>query len=692
MAAFDYIQTFYVNPDTVANAAEIMLTSVDLFFKAKPVENANASGTFKPGINVWICQVENGDPIPNISIVNSVRAISYDSVNISNDAQTPTVVGFTNPVLLKTGRYYGIVVKYNDPAYDIWTNVQGDRLIGAGGVTNTASPGSQSRFDGYLYKSTNSNTFDKFSDKDLKFKVKVAQFISNNVTIPLVNKDYEFFTIDTTVVGSFIGGEWVYQNIANATGTVTVASTSNTITGSSTTFTNLNINDKVVVSNGTVTDILTVTNVVNTTSMSVDRYPSFTSAGIGYKVPPIGVVYYTDYTKNKVYLVDSNAANSTFKFVTGTRIIGARSGASANVTSIDRFQVDRFKPSFLIGNPTTSDYSMTYAVANSSNSIPATTSNLELLKFNNAVRESYLLSRSLEVENINLYGTGKKSAVVNVNFSVAVSEQNRFSVPYINTGELDFFFYQNDINNTYTETRGGITDYDTEVARNGLAKTKYLSKKISFGEGKYAEDLVIYLTGYRPAGTQIKVYARLHNSADKEAFDDKAWTPLEIKNNIDRFSTEDPKDMWEYTYGLPQYPTVHAELTGNFLTTLNSNSITTTADQTSNITAGDLIRVYSVLTPSNHEVFPVAGANTTAIQLFKPISNNNVVGDVGVEKLKYKNVAWNNIANDNVARYVTSSYTEFDTYNTMQIKVVLLSENTYNVPKVEQIQVIGVSA
>lgn len=692
MAAFDYIQTFYVNPDTVANAAEIMLTSVDLFFKAKPVENANASGTFKPGINVWICQVENGDPVPNISIVNSVRAISYDSVNISNDAQTPTVVGFTNPVLLKTGRYYGIVVKYNDPAYDIWTNVQGDRLIGAGGVTNTASPGSQSRFDGYLYKSTNSNTFDKFSDKDLKFKVKVAQFISNNVTIPLVNKDYEFFTIDTTVVGSFIGGEWVYQNIANATGTVTVASTSNTITGSSTTFTNLNINDKVVVSNGIVTDILTVTNVVNTTSMSVDRYPSFTSAGIGYKVPPIGVVYYTDYTKNKVYLVDSNAANSTFKFVTGTRIIGARSGASANVTSIDRFQVDRFKPSFLIGNPTTSDYSMTYAVANSSNSIPATTSNLELLKFNNAVRESYLLSRSLEVENINLYGTGKKSAVVNVNFSVAVSEQNRFSVPYINTGELDFFFYQNDINNTYAETRGGITDYDTEVARNGLAKTKYLSKKISFGEGKYAEDLVIYLTGYRPAGTQIKVYARLHNSADKEAFDDKAWTPLEIKNNIDRFSTEDPKDMWEYTYGLPQYPTVHAELSGNFLTTLNSNSITTTADQTSNITAGDLIRVYSVLTPSNHEVFPVAGANTTAIQLFKPVSNNNVVGDVGVEKLKYKNVAWNNIANDNVARYVTSSYTEFDTYNTMQIKVVLLSENTYNVPKVEQIQVIGVSA
>lgn len=691
MSAFDYIQTFYVNPDTVANASEIMLTSVDLFFKAKPAENANVSGAAKPGINAWICEVENGDPNPNLALVNSVKAIGYDSVNISNDAQTATVVGFNDPVLVKTGRYYGIVIKFNDPAYDIWTNVQGDRLIGSGGVTNTASPGSQSRFDGFLYKSTNSGSYDKFSNKDLKFRVKVAQFVSNSVVVPLVNKDYEFFTVDSTSSGAFLGGEWVYQNVANATGTITVSSSSNTITGSGTTFTNYGIGDKFVVSNGSVIDVLGVTNVVNATSLSVDKFPSFSAAGIEFKVPPIGTVYFTDYTKSKVYLVDSSA-NSTVKFATGTRIIGARSGASANVISLDRFKVDNFKPSFMIGNPSTSDYSMVYNIANSSNAMPATTNNLELLKFNNAVRESYILSRSLEVDNINLYGTERKSAVVNVAFNVSVSEANRFSVPYLKSNELDFFFYQNDINNTYTETRGGIVGYDTEVGRNGLAKSKYISKKISFGEGKYAEDVVVYLVGYRPAGTQIKVYAKLHNAADKEAFDDKAWTPLELKNNIDRFSTEDPKDLWEYTYGLPQYPEVYTSLSGQFLTTLSSNSITTTVDQSSVVSTGDLVRVYSVLTPENHEVFPVSSANSTAITLFKPISNTNIVGDVGIDKLKYKNVAWNNIANDNVARYVTSSYTEFDTYNTMQIKVVLLSENTHTVPKVEQIQVIGVSA
>ena len=690
MSNFDYIQTFYVNPDTVANVAEIMLTSVDLFFKAKPLENANVSGTAKPGINVWICEVENGDPNPNLTILNSTRAIGYDSVNLSNDAQTATVVGFNNPVLLKTGRYYGIVVKYNDPAYDIWTNVQGDRIIGAGGVTNVASPGSQSRFDGFLYKATNFNTYDKFSNKDLKFKVRVAQFISNNVTIPLVNKEYEFFTIDNTVSGTFTGGEWVYQNIANATGTVTFTSSSNTIVGSATSFTSYAIDDKIVLANSS-RDILTITNITNATSMTVDKYPSFSAVGIGFKVPPVGVVYFTDYSKNKVILSDSNA-NSSVKFVAGTRIIGVRSGSSANVVSIDRFQVDNFKPTFLVGNPTTSNYTMTYNVANSSNAMPATTTNLELLKFNNSSRESYILSRSLEVDNTTIYGTNRKSAVANITFNVSVSETNRFSVPYINSGELDFFFYQNDINNSYTTTRGSISNYDTEVDRNGLAKSKYVSKKISFGEGKYAEDLVVYLAGYRPSGTQIKVYAKVHNSADKESFDDKAWSPLELKNNIDRYSTEDPNDLWEYTYGLPQYPEIHAGLSGAFLTTNESNSISTTVNQSSLLAAGDLIRVYSVTTPENHEVFPVATVTSSTITTFKPITNVNIIGDVAIDKLKYKNVAWNNIAYDNVARYVTSSYIEFDTYNTMQIKIVLLSETTHIVPKVEQIQVIGVSA
>jgi hypothetical protein len=691
MASFDYIQTFYVNPDTVANAAEIMLTSVDLFFKSKPLENANVSGGSKPGIVVWICQVENGSPIPSSTINNSVLSVDYDLVNISNDAQTATTIGFKNPVVLKSGRYYGITVKFLDPAYDIWTNVQGDRLISAGSTTNNPSPGSQSRFDGFLYKSTNTNTYDRFTNKDLKFSVKVAQFTSDTATISLVNKDYEFLTIDASIFGALIGGEQVYQNIANAAGTVTFTSSSNTITGVGTSFDNYSIDNYIVLANNTSRDMVKITNIINSTTMTVDRFPNFSATSFGYKVPPVGIVYYTDYTKNKVYLVDSSA-NTTVKFQPAERIIGIRTGASANVVSVDKFRVDNFKPSFLIGNPSTSDYSISYNIANSSDEMPASPTNLELLKFNNAPGESYFLSRSHEVESINLYGTSRKSAIANIQFNTAVSDTNRFSVPYLNTAELDFFFYQNEINNTYTETRGSIVNYDTEVDHNGFATSKYISKKISFGEGKYAQDLIVYLAGYRPSGTEIKVYVKIHNAADKESFDDKSWTPLVLNNNIDRYSTENPKDIWEYTYGLPQYPEVDVPLLGSFLTASSCTSISTTVDQSTALSTGDLVKIYSVLTPENHEVFPVSSANSTAITVFRPVTNINIVGDVGIEKLKYKNIAWNNIANDNVARYVTSSYTEFDTYNTMQIKVVMLSDTTHIVPKVEQIQVIGVSS
>jgi hypothetical protein len=50
------------------------------------------------------------------------------------------------------------------------------------------------------------------------------------------------------------------------------------------------------------------------------------------------------------------------------------------------------------------------------------------------------------------------------------------------------------------------------------------------------------------------------------------------------------------------------------------------------------------------------------------------------------------ILNDNVSRYISSSLVEFDKFSTMQIKVVLVADNTFVVPKVEVIQAMGVSA
>lgn len=708
--AFNFIQTFYVDPDAVANAPEVMLTSVEVFFKRKPEEGRATSGAVKPGVDAWICEVVTDSPDVNKVLRNSIVSLTWDQINTSGDASVGTTIGFESPVLLASNKKYGIVLKFQDPGFEPWVNKQGDRLIIENQLSNQPSPGSQNRFDGDLYVPGNVNVYRSLSDRDLKFKVNVAQFVSNNITVSLVNKPYEFFTIDNTRTGGFLGGEFVYQNIANVSGvTVSVSSTSNVIAGTSTTFTNHSVGDKIVIQSGGTINVLTISDIASATSMTVDRFPSFTASGIGYKVPPVAEVYTVDYTKDRLILVDSSA-NSGVKFaVGGGRLIGQRSGATANIASIDRWKVDNFKPAFLVGNPVGSTFTLDYRTATSANQLSSSSQTLDLLKFNRSSSEGYILSRSVEVDTTkssSLFGDNRKSAVANLSIQVNVAEENRFAVPYSTSRELDFFFYQNDINNTYTTTKTrvaadtstySITNYDTETEANGTAKSKYISKKISFAQDKLAEDIVVYLAANRPAGTDIKVYAKIHNSADRESFESKAWTPLELKDNVDRFTTDDPADLVEYTFGFPQYPEVDVILDSVATVTRGSNNIVMSVDVSDKIGTNDLVLVREV-DFDNHEVFVVSTANATHIELYDPVSTDSIVPSgsdpkiVNVERLKYRNTAWNNIENDNVVRYVSTSVNKFDYYTSMQIKVVLLSNTTHIIPRVEQIQVIGASA
>ena len=703
--SFNYIQTFYVNPQTVASAAEVMLTSIDVFFKAKPVRGATISGAVAPPVIAWICEVENDSPFETRQLRNSMTLIEYDLISTSQDASAATVIGFKDPVRLATGKYYGLVLQFVDPGFDVWQNVLNHRLVTDGQVTNDLSVGSRGTHGGKLYVPTNTSTHRSLSDRDLKFKVKVARYTASSITISLVNKDYEFFTIDNTNTGAFIGGEYIYQDVANATGTVTVSATSLSVVGVGTTFTNLLPASKILIQSGGSKQVLSVNAITDATNMTVASLPSFSASGIGYKIPPIAAAYNIDYPKNKLILVDSTA-NATNKFaVSGGRIIGEISGATANIASIDRYPVDNFKPSFLIGNPSGSTFTLDYKIANSANQLSSTSTNINLLQINDPAETGFILSRSVEVDtskSSNLFGDRRKSVVANLNIVVSSAEIDRFSVPYATTRELDFYFYQNDINNVYTETRtvglSSITNYDTETDANGLAKSKYISKVIKFAQDRRAEDIVVYLTGYRPAGTQIKVYAKIHNAEDRESFQSKAWTPLVLKDNIDYFSSTDPNDLREFTYGFDTAPEFQVALAGTGTITHGSNSITTTSNHSAALTAGDLIRIKDQDFGS-HEVFTVSAANTTAINTYRNIETSSLLpsagitrSDILIDKLKYRNVAWNNVENDNTVRYVNSEYVTFDEYTSMQIKIVLLATQSHIVPKVEAIQVIGVSA
>ena len=65
---FDYIQSFYIDPSSVAGSQTVSVSDVELFFKQKPDKENNQSQILNPGVYVYICQMQDGQP--NLSKVD----------------------------------------------------------------------------------------------------------------------------------------------------------------------------------------------------------------------------------------------------------------------------------------------------------------------------------------------------------------------------------------------------------------------------------------------------------------------------------------------------------------------------------------------------------------------------------------------------------------------------------------------
>lgn len=726
MADYNFIQTFYVNPEAVDNAATVMLTSVELFFKSKPNYTGvkMAPNTPLPGVSLSICKCLGEEPVSdNTGIIRgSQTRVEYAAINAVNNATESTVFSFRNPILVETGKMYGVIITMENQAYQLWGNVTGQPLMSATGLTTTPSSGSGSNFKGMLYKSTQSTSpnatpnnvegvtrteYKAFSDRDLKFKVNIAKFqIPENkqVSVTVVNKSYEFLTVSSRV-GAFTGGEVVYQNDANKVGTITVSSRTREILGSGTQFTQFVVGQHVVYTIGGKTEVMKIAGINNDTSLEVEFYPSVNGTTT-FKVPPVGTVYYTNYVVGRVVLVDSSAISSTFKFNVGSQIVGSQSGASATISSINKQSVDSFVPRFKLGNPAFADVNVRYQFSNptlvSGAYIASQTFDMNMDTTNEITEyDGYVYSRSDEVSATTgqfALGDSKKSAVANITFTYETTKDYSYIAPFIAGDELDVFTYQNEISSTTSyivnknDRSSNTYTFDTETGKGGLAASKYISKKINFGADRSAEDVLVYLTAYRPEGSDIKVYVKLHNDLDKEPFDDKTWTPLELKTNVQYYSKTN-EEMVEYMFGLPAQPEVIRTLPGSFSPTLNSQTIGTSQDHTATLQAGDVILLQDSLIPTNRHAYVLNDVTSTTLVVSTPVADENLTtGQMTVSQLKYPYAAFNNILNDNVSRYISSSLVEFDKFSTMQVKVVLVSDNTYVVPKVEVLQAMGVSA
>jgi len=433
----------------------------------------------------------------------------------------------------------------------------------------------------------------------------------------------------------------------------------------------------VTVSNGSVNAVATIT--TNTTGGITNL--RLTSAGANFPN-----------TSHSVVTISGSGSSASIVPVIGAPLRGEYSKSTATLTSINNFDVSVIDPDIQISNTAFTTGLSNVAFSNTSYAIQSFTTIPFNEPFDVSRYKGMIASRSNEVRNTtNLYNNDK-SDIIRINLGVNVNDvvsSPLFYAPFLHEDALDVIAFKNRVSATTSNTSGEVGSGNTIA--------KHITKTISFANNTFAEDIRVYVNAYKPANTDIKLYARIHNSADSEAFDDKAWSPLELKDGISVLSAKGSKDdIKEYTYGLPAYPEV--EYTANGTGTADSVTanavILTSVDLTTELSSGDLVRVYDPLfSATNYMVSPVDSVNSTAVVLTSVVSNTGLrTSGLKLDKLLNKTVAFNNIQNDNVVRYYTSSSVEFDNYNSMSIKIVMLADDINITPEIDDIRVIGVSA
>jgi len=247
----------------------------------------------------------------------------------------------------------------------------------------------------------------------------------------------------------------------------------------------------------------------------------------------------------------------------------------------------------------------------------------------------------------------------------------------------------------------------------GTAKARYISKKVVLADTQDAEDLKVYVAAYKPAGTDIYVFAKFWNGYDPESFDIKQWTQLTTDNTLVS-SKANVDDFIEYEYNLPTGGPVSFNITANTLgVKATSNTIVVNNIANNIFKVGD--KVYYEVPDGLTEIdstdnklaanayYYVSFANNTAIALSTTLGGANIditdtrTDDPGeVHILRNDSIrdytAFLNSDNNNTIRYYNRDGSTFDTYKAYSVKIVLLSNNSSIIPRLQDFRAIAVSA
>lgn len=449
------------------------------------------------GVTCRICETTAG--VPDVSKELGSTFLLSSQVSVSEDSSSETIFTFKEPVLLQSDKtyFFWFVPEANNPDYEIWLSEVGNKDK-LTGVSITKQP-----FAGIVYASSDGTSWTPYQSQDLKFNMYRAKFNQTSGTAVFRNAQEEFLSLTN-----------LYR-----------------------------INSGVPIQPG---DLVYTANTDNLSEFLTDS-SKFPKATVKTADEVTGVFYLEDSnglfnTTTRKNLRFFRPPNTSITNITTTYLI-----ANAEISTIDNPLYHGFVPKFTFFEPAGTEITQQfYGTANSTYSYakdgtPVQTVNERLVDYTDY--ERVIRSYSSEV------AAGSYGSNGTATFAVTLTSSSQYLSPVIDLGTRTFNFIRNKINN----------DETNEHTRYGSAQARYISKIVALNAE--SEDIRVYVTGYRPVGTDISVYGKfLNDTTDSEPFDNKQWTKLSFDSSkgISLGTTysspsknEANKDYREYIYVLP---------------------------------------------------------------------------------------------------------------------------------------------
>lgn len=488
-----------------AEISGIYLNSVGVYFRHK-------DRTL--GCTIRICEMENN--MPDQSRIIGQAHLTESEISQSRgptfgEPLVETRFELDFPVYLMSNKDYAFIVEPDggSPNFAIWTCETGDVDI------TTDQQVFSNPYTGIMFISANRKTWTAIQKEDITFNLYRSKFTQLNGNAIFKNEDDEYLSLDGFT-------------------------RANTSLG-------LRVGDVVLTVNGSISTQNTLNIVSNTLANSVSGRIQYIDEADGELWIDSSTANTTSYFSNTtnpivaVYRINTSNTLQYHSSITESTLI-----AYSNVTSVDNLKYHATVPKFGILQPARTTLSYNFKGTSNANITDAAYRNVvNEYDYQFIDTERHAMSKSNEINNL----SSNKSSIFDIN----LQSQSDLVSPAINLSRKSSFFIENLINNDYTD----------EHTRYGNALSKYVSKKIVLADGQESEDLKVYMTAYRPADTDIKIYAKLWNDQDSQAFEDKVWTELQYDNggSFVYSSPTNTNDFIEYEFSVP---TINAVTSGAF--------------------------------------------------------------------------------------------------------------------------------